>query len=131
MTAWTSDELAEIAATDEVEVAGLRQDGTLRGPRVVWAVRLGDDVYVRSVNGPTAAWYRGVQVRHEGRIEAGRVSKDVSFETVADDLNDEIDTAYRAKYHRYGGPVRAITAPAARTTTLRLVPRNRPVGTGG
>jgi hypothetical protein len=34
---------------------------------------------VRSVNGRTAAWFRGTQVRHEGRIEAGGVAKDVKF----------------------------------------------------
>ena len=29
------------------------------------------DLYVRSVNGRNAAWFRSVQVRHEGSLRAG------------------------------------------------------------
>jgi hypothetical protein len=51
MTAWTTDELDGIEAADELEIASLRSDGTLRHPTTIWVVRLGDDLYVRSVNG--------------------------------------------------------------------------------
>jgi hypothetical protein len=71
MTAWTTDELDRIEAADEMEIASLRPDGTLRNPTTIWVVRLGDDLYVRSVNGRTSGWFRGTQVRHEGRIRAG------------------------------------------------------------
>ena len=47
MTAWTSDELDKIGAADELELASLRRDGTLRKPVTVWVVRRGD-LYVRS-----------------------------------------------------------------------------------
>ena len=60
MTRWTSDELTRIEAGDELEIASLRRDGTLRNPVTIWVVRLGDDLYVRSVNGRTSAWFRGV-----------------------------------------------------------------------
>ena len=43
----------------------------LSSPRTVWVVPYGDDLYVRSVNRPTAAWFPGTQVRHEGHIRAG------------------------------------------------------------
>jgi hypothetical protein len=33
----------------------------------IWVVRDDDDLYVRSADGPTSAWFRGTQVRHEGR----------------------------------------------------------------
>jgi hypothetical protein len=124
MPEWAIDELTNIDSVDELEITSLRKDGTLRPYRIIWGVRLGDDFYVRSVNGPTAAWFRGAQLRHEGRIQAGGLEKDVAYEDVDDDaLNDQIDAAYRAKYRRYSSPVTAITSPGARSATLRLVPR--------
>jgi hypothetical protein len=45
--------------------------------RIVWIVQPADAVYVRSVNATTAAWYQGVQTRHEGEPTAGRLKRDV------------------------------------------------------
>ncbi|HKA11853.1 MAG TPA: DUF2255 family protein [Candidatus Dormibacteraeota bacterium] len=39
----------------------------------------GDDLYVRSVNGRGAAWFRGTQARHQGRIPTGGVEEDVGL----------------------------------------------------
>jgi len=61
VSAWTSGELERIASADELEIAAVRRDGTLRKPVTVWVVRLGDDLYVRSVKGPTGGWFRGTQ----------------------------------------------------------------------
>src|SRR5436190_23543178 len=123
MTAWTSDELSKIAAAEELEIASVRRDGTLRKPVTIWVARHGDDLYVRSVNGRPASWFRGVQVRHEGHIQAGGVDKDVLL-VETDDMNVEIDAAYRAKYHRYAESiVGSIVSPNARAATVKLVPR--------
>lgn len=127
MTTWTSDELTRIGTAEELELASLRRDGTRRNPVTVWVVRHGDDLYVRSVNGRTSAWFRGTQVRHEGHIWAGGVNKDVTFVDVdADhDINDQIDVAYRTKYHRYAANiVNSILTPEARAATIKLVPRS-------
>jgi len=126
MTAWTSDELNKIGTAEELEIASLRRDGTLRNPMTVWVVRLGDDLYVRSWRGRTGAWFRGTQVRHEGRIWAGGVEKDVTFVEEADaDLNDQIDAAYRTKYRRYGARyVNPMVAAEVRAATIKLVPRS-------
>jgi hypothetical protein len=35
MTAWTEDELARIGTAEELEIASLRRDGTLGGPRTI------------------------------------------------------------------------------------------------
>jgi hypothetical protein len=79
MTAWTNDELNKVGTAEELQIASLQGNGTLRKPVTIWVVRLGDDLYVRSVNGRTSAWFRGAQLRHEGHIWAGGIDKDVSF----------------------------------------------------
>jgi len=124
MTAWTNEELSRIEAADELEIASLRRDGTLRSPVTIWVVRLGDDLYVRSVNGRSSSWFRGTEDRHEGHIRAGGVDKDVLFVEADDDVNDEIETAYRTKYQRYDASyVDPLFTPDARAATLELVPR--------
>jgi hypothetical protein len=122
-TTWTDDELTGIADAEELEIASRRGDGTLRRPRTIWVVRHGEDLYVRSVNGPTAAWYRGTQDRHEGHVTAGGVDKDVTFIDADGALDDVVDDAYRSKYRRYAASILDhITSEQARATTLRLKP---------
>src|SRR5438309_8392754 len=123
MSTWTNDELDRIGGADDLEIASLRRDGTLRNPVTIWVVRHGDDLYVRSVNGRAGAWFRGAQDRHEARIHAGDVEKDVLL-VETDDINDEIDAAYRAKYRRYAARiVDTVVTQEARAATLKLVPR--------
>jgi hypothetical protein len=123
MSTWTGDELERITGADELQLASLRPDGTLRKPVTIWVARHGDDLFVRSVNGRTSNWFRGVRDHHEGHVRAGGVDKDVAFVEVGD-LNDEIDEAYRTKYGHYPARfVDPIVAEKARAATLQLVPR--------
>jgi hypothetical protein len=123
MGAWTSDELDTIGAAEELDLASVRRDGTLRNPVAMWVVRHGDEIYVRSVNGRGSSWFRGAQARHEAHIQAGGVHKDVTL-VETDHVGGEVDAAYRAKYgRRYPSIVPAIVAPEARAATLELVPR--------
>lgn len=124
MTKWTSDELKKIESAEELRIASLRQDGTLRKPVIIWVVRVGDEVYVRSVNGRSSAWFRGVQSRHQGQIRAGGVVKDVSFVEEQDPtINEQIDNAYRTKYRRYAESIiNHINGSDARAATIKLVP---------
>jgi len=123
MTAWTSDELTRIGSAEELKIASLRRDGTLRKPVTIWVVRTGDSLYVRSVKGPMGAWFRGTQERHEGRIRAGGVEKNVTFVNADHAIDDNVDAAYRAKYQRYAGSIlNSVLTPQARSTTTKLVP---------
>jgi hypothetical protein len=123
MAAWTADDFSEIAAAEELDLASVRRDGTVRNPLTIWVVPHGDDLYVRSVNGRTSSWFRGAQSRHEARIQAGGVEKDVLL-VETDDVKDELDAAYRTKYGRYAASlIDSMTSPGARAATLKLVPR--------
>ena len=124
MNAWTASELSRIDASEEVRLTPARPDGSMRRLVTVWVVREGDDVYVRSVGGREAGWFRGVQLTHEGQIRAGSLDKSVRF-VETDQMSDRIDDAYRAKYgRRYPGIVPSIVAPSARSATLKVVPRD-------
>jgi hypothetical protein len=125
MTGWTSNDLERIGAAVHLQLATFKKDGTLRKPVTIWVVRVGDDLYGRSYRGREAAWFRHIQMRHEARIVAGGVTKDVTFVDASSDeaLNHEIDAAYQSKYRRYSATyVDPMIAPQARATTQKLVP---------
>ena len=123
MAGWAREELARVDSAQELDLASVRDDGTLRRPVMMWLVSLGEDILVRSVNGRSSPWFRGATTRHEARVAAGGVTRDVTL-IETDDLLDEIDDAYEAKYvRRYPTIVPSIVTNQARAATLRLVPR--------
>lgn len=125
MSTWTSADLTKIGGAEELQIAPRRRDGTLRNPVTIWVVRVGDDLYVRSWLGRGGSWFRTAQARHEGRILAGGLEKDVTFVKETDPgINDQIDAAYRTKYRRYAATyVPPMLSPEARAATVKLVPR--------
>jgi hypothetical protein len=125
MSAWMTDDLDGIGTADELELTTLRSDGTPRKPVTIWVVRNGDDLFIRSWRGERAAWFRSAQARHQGHIQAGGIDRDVLFADAAQDLNDQIDAAYRAKYTPVAPSyVEPMVSPQARATTLKLEPRS-------
>ncbi len=123
MTTWTSEELAKADTVDEVQISSVRDNATMSKPRTIWVVRDGQDLYVRSVNGSDAAWFRSTRTRHEGRVQIGDVQKNVSFVDADPSVNDQIDAAYQSKYRRYAKDiVDSINSAQARSTTMKLLP---------
>ena len=114
-------ELEAIGAAAELSVAPQRPDGTLRPCTMIWVVRIGDDVYIRSYRGPSGSWYRAAVRAGAGRIRAGGIERDVSFEQADAIEPARIDDAYRAKYGRSPYAEAMLSADAA-STTLRLIP---------
>lgn len=124
MTSWKNDELNKVGAAEELQIATLRRDGTLRNRVTIWVVRVGDELYVRCVNGREGAWFRGVQTRHEGCIWVSDVEKTVAFVEESDpDLNAKIDEAYLTKYRHYPQWVAPMVTPKVQAATIKLVPR--------
>jgi hypothetical protein len=119
MSSFTTEEIARLDRTDELRIAGRRADDSLRKAVIIWMVTFEGELYVRSVNGPDAAWFRGTQVQSRGHISAGGIEKDVTF-TRVDDLDEALDAAYAAKYRSYPSAVASINSTLARATTLRV-----------
>lgn len=125
MAIWTSEELDKIGSAEELKIEALLPGGTLAKAVTIWVVRLGDDLYIRSIHGRTGVWFRSTQLQHAGRIRAGGVTQDVDFVDETDpELNAQIDDVYRAKYREYEASiVNTELTPMARASTLKLVPR--------
>jgi hypothetical protein len=125
MTTWTSDELTRIGGAEELQLASVRPDGTLRPYVTMWVIRAGDELYVRSAHGPTNPWFRRAKASGVGRIRAGGLERDVTFAEAAPDVHAAIDAAYHAKYDRYGPRiVGSVVGPQVEAVTIKLVPRS-------
>jgi hypothetical protein len=120
MSTWTPDELSGIGGATELEIASRRADGSLRGFVTIWAVRAGDDVFVRSAYGHDNPWFQRAMRSGRGRIRAGGVERDVTFEVPGADVADAVTAAYHAKYDRYGASIvgTVVSAEAVRSTLL-------------
>jgi hypothetical protein len=119
---WTEEELAAIGAADELRVAPYRPDGSRRDEVIIWAVRSGDEIFVRTAYRPESAWYRRAVESGRVRIRAGGVECDATVVQVGSDADhDAIDAAYHAKYDRYGAAyVDPVVGDEVRELTLRL-----------
>ena len=125
MAVWSSDELERIGKAEELRLASVRRDGTLRPYVTMWVVRAGDDLYVRSAYGQDNPWFRRAKASGAGRIRAGGVERDVTFAEAAPGSHADIDAAYHAKYDRYGPAiVGSVVGPEVEAVTIRLVPRD-------
>ena len=65
MPTWNQDELRRIAGPDELEIAPVRRNGELRRPTVIWAVQVGEDLYVRAAYGANKGWHGVARTSHQ------------------------------------------------------------------
>jgi len=123
VSGWTDDELGRIGRATELRLASLRPDGSLGRYATIWAVVAGDAVYVRSAYGYDNAWFQRALQSQAGRIQAGGVERDVSFEPTGPETAADVSAAYHAKYDRYGSTiVGTVVSPEAVRSTLRVTP---------
>lgn len=122
---WSLEELERIDAHDELRISSVRADGTMSPKVIIWFVRVEDDLYVRSVNGAGAGWYRATRARHSGQIIVGGQTYEVDYVDFPAEgpMRKAIDAAYRRKYARYPTIVPSILKPDVLATTICLVSR--------
>jgi hypothetical protein len=125
MSHWTDRELQTIDHTDELRISSSRRDGTVTRPVTIWAVRVGDQVYVRSVHGRSAGWFTSTQATGTGHVSIGGIEKDVTFAEVSSSAEQSaISQAYRVKYGRYAQAIVGSTlTPDALAATIEATPR--------
>jgi len=119
---WMADELEEIGSAEELRLASRRPDGSLRPFVTIWVVRAGDEIYVRSAYGYDNPWFQRALRAGKGRIHAGGVEGDVTFEPHRE-ADAAVDAAFHAKYDRYGrAMVGTVVSSEAVRSTLRVRP---------
>src|SRR5438067_1371012 len=89
----------DLGGAEVVTIGFQRPDGS-RGSTPIWAVRVGDDLFVRSMNGPRGGWYRRLRARPDGEVrdQAGH-----GYPMRAEPVEDtstiaEVTRAYGTKY---------------------------------
>ncbi len=99
MTAWNTDTIAAIAASDDLHISPFRDDGATYGtPTWIWFVVVDGSLYVRPWNGVDSRWYQSAMRQRAGRISAAGRTVDVRFEPADPAVNDAVDAVYRTKY---------------------------------
>ncbi|RVR13184.1 DUF2255 family protein [Sinorhizobium meliloti] len=124
MNIWPTDELRQIAESDDLHIAPFRENGRTYGTLTwIWSVVVDGELYVRGYNGQQSRWYQAAIRQKAGRITAAGMTKEVSFEPVEGAINDQIDEGYRRKYatSRYLAPMIGERAPAA---TVKITPKD-------
>ena len=123
MSAWSKNELRRIAEADDLHISPFREDGKTYGtPTWIWSVVVDDALYVRAYSGQKSRWYQAALQQRAGRITAGGMTKEVSFEPVEGPISDRIDEAYREKYR--GSPyLNPMVGARARSATVKVMPR--------
>lgn len=121
--AWASSELSRFGDADEIEISTPRPDGTPRPFVPIWVVAVGDALYVRSYRGTSGTWYRHAAERRAGSIRIPGYQADVTITAAGQQVREDVDAAYRAKFGRYGTTyLKPMLADQAVATTLRLDP---------
>ncbi len=117
---WQAAELDLLDRTGEIAISSRRADGSYSPWWLIWIVRVGGDVFVRSTDGPDKIWFRNAIRRGRGRIRAGDTVLETTFVDHRAAAQDDITAAYRAKY-RSSVPW-SLNRASTSTSTIRVLP---------
>ena len=115
------EDLALLADTEEIEIETARPDGPPHRT-IIWIMVDGDDVFVRSVNGAGARWYREATQNPSVTIHAG--TRALQARTIAAPDADSVARVNDALERKYSGitGLREMLVPDTFETTLRVEP---------
>ena len=118
---FASEDLALLADTEEIEIETARPDGPPHRT-IIWIMVDGDDVFVRSVNGAGARWYREATANPSVTIHAG--TRALQARTIAAPDADSVARVNDALERKYSGitGLREMLVPDTFETTLRVEP---------
>ena len=115
------DELALLTETEEIEIETARPGGDVHRT-IIWVVVDGDDVFIRSVNGAEARWYREATADPSITVHAGARALPARVEPATDpDSVRRTNEQLARKYANVPG-LRPMLKPDIFDTTLRVSP---------
>lgn len=116
-------DLARLDQTEEIEIETTAMAGDAHRT-IIWVMVDGDDAFVRSVNGPTARWYREAVADPDVVVHVGglRLPATAIAATDAHAVQRTSDALAR-KYAGHGASLGSMLQPDILDTTLRLEPR--------
>jgi len=116
-----ADDLQAIEAAQEVRIETRAADGTVHRT-IIWVVVEDGQIYIRSVNGATARWYREAVARPDVALHVhGRRLPFLAVPATDASSIAACSAGLERKYKR-SYSVRAMVAPSVLDTTLRLDP---------
>jgi hypothetical protein len=116
------DELALLTETEEIEIETARPGGETHRT-IIWVVVDGDDVFIRSVNGASARWYReavanpSVTIHVDGRALPAQVEAATDPDSIRR-TSEQLERKYAAD----PAGLRSMLKPEIFDTTLRVSP---------
>src|SRR5262245_45864568 len=116
--------LGHLGNVEEITIGFQRPDGST-GSTPVWVVQVGEDIYVRSMNGQSGGWYRRLRALPVGEVRDNGHVHPVHAQPVADPATvDAVTRAYESKYGE-SPYVQPLLGRDAAEATLRLDPSAR------
>lgn len=116
--------LSTLETIEEIELETTTPDGGRTHRTIIWVVTVGDQVFVRSVNGSAARWYREARQTPDLILHAGDESIPVTAVLAADPGSvQRVSDAFKAKYaRRSAASTASMLQPHTLETTMRLEP---------
>ena len=110
--------------TDEIYIETSRDADSPKLRTIIWAVIVGDEVFVRSVRGRKGRWYQRISAHPGGALLVGGTRIPVRAATATDNETvDAVSEAFRSKYEdAWPGPTAGIVRSEVLPTTLKLSP---------
>ncbi|MEW5989939.1 MAG: DUF2255 family protein [Chloroflexota bacterium] len=116
----SADERDLLARTEEVKIVTTSDSGVIHRT-IIWIVVDGEDVFVRSVNGEGARWFREAVARTDIGLEVGRTTVFARVEPAVDPESvARCSAALKAKYTA-DPALRLMLRPHTLPTTLRVL----------
>jgi len=116
----SADERDLLARTEEVKIETRSATGDVHRT-IIWVVVEGEDVFIRSVRGETARWYREALTHPDVGLEADGRRLAVRVAAAADPDSVERSTAALAAKYSADPALRMMVRPRALPTTLRVL----------
>ena len=115
------EDLAALAAAQEIEIETRAADEAVHRT-IIWVADHDGDVYLRSVNGAGARWYREATSGRPVALHVAGRRLPVTLEHAADSDGIEACSAGLSAKYRRSMSLASMLAPDVLETTLRVVP---------